>query len=54
MTAFDFLLYAIVAFIIAPCFLIGVFFFWGMIRYTKAELKKREINMKKMENNVWN
>jgi hypothetical protein len=55
MTAFDFLLYAIAG-CVHYCSMYFDWCFRGMsfVTHVKAELKKREINMKKMENNVWN
>ncbi len=53
MTAFDFLLYSIACVVIlfAALIIYGVVSF---VKYIKVELTKREINMKKMERNVWN
>ncbi len=53
MTAFDFLLYSIAGVVIlfAALIIYGVVSF---VKYIKVELTKREINMKKMERDVWN
>lgn len=53
MAAFDFLLYAIAGVVIVSALLI-IYGVVSFVKYVKVELKKREINMKKMENNVWN
>lgn len=53
MTAFDFLLYVIAGVVIVVVSLI-IYGVVSFVKYIKVELTKREINMKKMENNVWN